>query len=111
MRRYNKRDWKPNMTPGAPSTSGIAPATRKTIWRPVYHLRPEQTIWGFFFKKNHRSSSTGVGLRPVLLFGLDDENENNHDGPFASATSGVDEVEYAYSVLMRRLFESSSFKH
>jgi hypothetical protein len=56
----------------------------------------------------NRRSSTGVGLRPVLPFGLDDENpvdeENEpargpmsreNDGPFASG-GGVDEVEYAY---------------
>ncbi|KAG1773964.1 hypothetical protein EDD22DRAFT_976044 [Suillus occidentalis] len=57
----------------------------------------------------NRRSSSGAGLRPVLTFGLDDENpidleedeselgpmprENN--GPFASG-GGVDEVEYVY---------------
>jgi hypothetical protein len=56
-----------------------------------------------------RRSSSGSGLRPVLPFGLDDENAVDADvddellgpvprdqsGPFA-AGGGVDEVEYAY---------------
>ncbi|KAF7433326.1 Factor arrest protein 11 [Pleurotus ostreatus] len=57
-----------------------------------------------------RRSSSGGGLRPVLPFGLDDENAvddddepelgpapRESDGPFASG-AGVDEVEYAYGV-------------
>ncbi|OJA15285.1 hypothetical protein AZE42_00929 [Rhizopogon vesiculosus] len=59
----------------------------------------------------NRRSSSGAGLRPVLPFGLDDENPidseedeselgpmpRENDGPFASG-GGVDEVEYAYGV-------------
>ena len=58
----------------------------------------------------HRRSSSGSSLRPVLLFGLDDNSAvdevdddeaelglmpREQTGPFAQG-GGVDEVEYAY---------------
>ena len=68
-----------------------------------------------------RRSSTGGGLRPVMPFGLDDENpvvlDDDDDeeelgpipkepsGPFQSG-GGVDEVEYAYGYVLHNVIST-----
>jgi hypothetical protein len=87
---------------------------------PTKHMSPKTMAALPKSPAGARRSSSGSGLRPVLPFGLDDENAVDADvddellgpvprdqsSPFA-AGAGVDEVEYAYGQATRFLHDGS----